>query len=205
MTLDDPIAILDRVVSGNVSDAMEQLGLPRRLLLGFHALGLQSGPVAGPAFTIEQRWKAPQDSRDAQRVRHGEATRGLAKSGDIIVIATGGIRSVATWGENHAKRCKQRGIRAMITDGATRDAAQVAAQGFPSFCRGFSPVKSRWDLQTVAMGERIYIDDTPIDPGDIMVADETGILIIAAEQALAVATLARIIRQGEEQQQGHFP
>ena len=196
------IEALRQVVSGNVSDAMEQLGLPRRVLLRFtafgHGKGGLAGPVVGPAFTLEQALKPPGAGRDAALVRHGEVTRGLAGAGDVIVIATGGITDVATWGENHSMRCRRLGVAGLVTDGATRDAALVDREGFPVFCRGVSPVKSRWDLATTSIGAAVTIDGVTIAPGDIIFADDSGILVIPAGDALAVAMAAREIRHQEE-------
>ncbi|MET0741934.1 MAG: RraA family protein [Microvirga sp.] len=205
MTIAQAVDLLEQVVSGNVSDAMERLRLPRRVLTGFTVLGQARRPVVGPAFTVEQGWKESHVERSERLVRHGEVTRGLARAGDVIVIATGGITEVATWGENHSMRCRRSGVRGLVTDGATRDAELVGKADFPVHCRGISPIKSQWDLKTISLNAPVTIANVAIAPGDIMFADESGILVMAPEVALDVAILARDIRNMELKYQEALP
>lgn len=187
----------DGLISGNVSDAMERLGLRRAVLHGYQRLAPQGIRMVGTAFTLKQQWKHSSDPRDVSLVRHGEVSRELAQPGDIVVIDTGGINTVATWGENHSMRCLSRGVTGMLTNGATRDADEIRSLGFPIFCRGFSPIKSMWDLKTVAMNESVMLDDVQIRPRDIVFADESGIVIVPADRADEIAGVAQEIRRKE--------
>lgn len=195
------IAFFHQVDSGQVSDAMEQLSLPRRVLLNWTRLGPRSRPMVGPAFTVRQRRKSEDVLRSERRVRHAEASGSLAQEGQVVVIATGGIVDIATWGENHGLRSLQRGVEGLLTDGAVRDVAAIDRGAFPVFCRGASPVKSLWDLETESVGEPVVIDGVSIAPGDLIFADETGALVMSAEAAGDVARLSRRIRQEEQARQ----
>ena len=68
---------------------------------------------------------------------------------------------------------KQNGAAGAIVDGATRDAPDVRASGFPTFVRGLSPVKSQWDLKTASINEPVMLGLVQVNPGDIIFAEET--------------------------------
>ncbi len=91
-------------------------------------------------------------------VRHGEVSRSLAPSGSAVVVDAEGMCDVAAWGEAHSYRCLNRGIVGLVINGAIRDARSIAKSGFPVLCKGFSPIKSQWDLATESIGEPLTID-----------------------------------------------
>jgi len=194
---DDLVRQFEGLLTGDVSDAMEQLGLRRAVILGYIILGPDDTAIAGRAFTLRQHAKHGADARDANLSRQIEASRDLAQAGDIIVIDTGGIADVATWGELHSVRCLRRGVRGMITNGATRDAELIRKMKFPVFCRALSPVNGVWDLETQSIGEPVTLDGVQIRPRDIIVADDTGIIVIPDPHAAAVAARATEIRTSD--------
>jgi regulator of RNase E activity RraA len=194
----DPLsALFEGLLTGDVSDAMEQLGLRRAVILGYIILGPEDTAIAGRAFTLRQHAKHGADARDANLSRQIEASRDLAQPGDIIVIDTGGIADVATWGELHSVRCLRRGVRGMITNGATRDAELIRKMKFPVFCRALSPVNGLWDLETQSINEPVTLDGVQIRPRDIIVADDTGIIVVPEAHAAAVAARATEIRTSD--------
>jgi regulator of RNase E activity RraA len=195
---DDPLVRqFEGLLTGDVSDAMEQLGLRRAVILGSIILGPEDTAIAGRAFTLRQHAKHVADAREANLSRQIEASRDLAQPGDIIVIDTGGIADVATWGELHSVRCLRRGVRGMITNGATRDAELIRKMKFPVFCRALSPVNGVWDLETQSIGEPVTLDGVQIRPRDIIVADDTGIVVVPEAHAPAVAARATEIRTSD--------
>jgi regulator of RNase E activity RraA len=195
---DDPLVpLFEGLLTGDVSDAMERLGLRRAVILGYLILGPDDTAIAGRAFTLRQHAKHGADAREANLSRQIEASRELAQSGDIIVIDTGGIADVATWGELHSVRCLRRGVRGMITNGATRDAELIRKMKFPVFCRALSPVNGVWDLETQSIGEPVTLDGVQIRPRDIIVADDTGIIVVPEGHAAAVAARATEIRNSD--------
>jgi regulator of RNase E activity RraA len=196
---DDPlVAKFHGLLSGNVSDAMETLGMRRTVITGYTMLGPAGSAIAGRAFTVRQVRKHGSDERNKQLTRHLDVSKELSQPGDIIVIDTGGMTDVATWGELHTARCVRRGITGMITNGATRDADLLRTMELPVFCRAFTPVKSMWDFVTQSLNEPIVLDGVQIRPRDIIVADETGIIVIPPERAAEIAEIAGKIREAEE-------
>jgi 4-hydroxy-4-methyl-2-oxoglutarate aldolase len=186
------------LASGQISDAMEMLGLRRSVVTGLMMLASPGAKIVGPAVTVRQVPKTAGEDRDAKLTRHQEVTRKIAGRGDVVVIDNGGRVDVATWGEFHCYACKQNGAAGAVVDGATRDAPDVRASGFPTFVRGFSPVKSQWDLKTAAVNEPVMLGPVPVNPGDIIFADETAVVVIPAAQKAMVLEKANDIRRSED-------
>ncbi len=111
------------------------------------------------------------------------------RPGDVLVVEARGETATGTVGDILALRAQVRGAAGIVTDGGVRDSAAVAALGLPVYSRGAHPaVLGRrhvpWDVDlTVACG------GATVQPGDVMVGDDDGVLVIppglAAEVALA--------------------
>jgi 4-hydroxy-4-methyl-2-oxoglutarate aldolase len=186
------------LASGQISDAMEILGLRRSVVTGLMMLAAPGAKIVGTAVTVRQVPKNAGEEREAKLTRHQEVTRKIAGQGDVVVIDNGGRLDVATWGEFHCYACKQNGAAGAIVDGATRDAPDVRASGFPTFVRGLSPVKSQWDLKTASINEPVMLGLVQVNPGDIIFADETAIVVIPVAKKAIVLAKANEIRRFED-------
>ena len=184
--------------SGNICDAMELLGLRRSVIHGFTFVAPPGSIVVGPALTVRQIPKHGSAQKTTTLVRHVEVSKNLAQEGDVVVIDVGGIRDVCSWGEIHSLRCQKRGVAGLVIDGCIRDVEAIRKMGFPVFCRGFSPVKSHWDLETLSLNQPVMIGGIQVRPGDILFGDETGILVIPPERRMEVLSRAREILADEE-------
>jgi len=186
------------LASGQISDAMELLGLRRSVVLGLMMLAAPGTRFVGTAVTVRQMPKNADEDREAKLTRHQEVTRKVARKGDVVVIDNGGRVDVATWGEFHCYACKQNGVAGAVVDGATRDGPDVRASGLPTFVRGLSPVKSQWDLKTAAINEPVMIGGVQVNPGDIIFADETAVVVIPIAKKAIVLAKANEIREFED-------
>ncbi|HLH86989.1 MAG TPA: RraA family protein [Xanthobacteraceae bacterium] len=186
------------LASGQISDAMEMLGLRRSIVTGLMMLAAPGTKIVGTAVTCRQVPKNADEDREAKLTRHQEVTRKVAGKGDVVVIDNGGRVDVATWGEFHCYACKQNGVAGAVIDGATRDGPDVRASGLPSFVRGLSPVKSQWDLKTASINEPVMLGPVRVDPGDIIFADETAVVVIPVATKSIVLAKANEIRAFED-------
>ncbi|MFN8542383.1 MAG: RraA family protein [Thermomicrobiales bacterium] len=190
-----------QIGTGPVSDAMEQLRLPRSVITGWRYINPDpTAALIGPAYTLRQAAKGRAVPHDEDRTRQRDVVGELAQPGDVIVIDVGGRTDVCTWGENHSMRAQSRGIAGLVVHGAVRDSAWIARLGFPVLCRGVSPVASKWDLESVAINEPVTIGGVLIRPGDLIYADADGVIVIPSEQISAVLERALAIHGAEEQQ-----
>lgn len=186
------------LASGQISDAMESLGLRRSVVTGLMMLAAPGAKIVGTAVTVRQVPKNADEDREAKLTRHQEVTRKIAGKGDVVVIDNGGRLDTATWGEFHCYACRHNGVAGAVIDGATRDAPDVRASGLPTFVRGLSPVKSQWDLKTAAVNEPVMLGAVQVNPGDIVFADETAVVIIPAAKKAMVLAKANEIRAFED-------
>jgi 4-hydroxy-4-methyl-2-oxoglutarate aldolase len=167
--------------TSRTSDAMERLGLPRTVITGFQCSTTEGDAVVGSALTIRQVPKHSPSQASERLVRHGEISAQLAQKGDFVVVDAGGRVDIAGWGENHSARCHARGVSGVLVNGSTRDIAGIRKLGFPVFHLGTSPVASRWDQETAELNGVVVVAGVQIKPGDILVADEDGLIVIAPE------------------------
>ncbi len=189
---------LEALTSGQVSDAMEALNLRRSVVTGFMMLAAPGSKIVGPAVTLRQVPKSAGDDREARLTRHQEVSRKIAQKGDVVVVDNGGRLDTASWGEFHGYACKQNGVAGALIDGATRDGPAIRTSGFPTFVRGLTPVTSKWDLKTASINEPVMLGQVEVKPGDIIFADETGIVVIPSAKKELVLSKANEIRAAED-------
>jgi 4-hydroxy-4-methyl-2-oxoglutarate aldolase len=202
---DQERADLEAMSSGQISDAMEALNLRRSVIAGFMMLAPHGSKIVGPAVTLRQMPKNADDARETRLTRHQELSRKIAQKGDVVVVDNVGRLDTATWGEFHGYACKRNGVAGAIIDGATRDGPEIRTSGFPAFVRGMTPVTSKWDLKTASINEPVMLGPVQVNPGDIMFADETGIVVIPAVKKASVLRKANEIREAEDGRRTHIP
>ena len=195
---DQERADLEAMSSGQISDAMEALNMRRSVISGFTMLAPHGSKIVGTAVTLRQMPKNAGDARETRLTRHQELSRKIAQKGDVVVVDNGGRLDTATWGEFHGYACKQNGVAGAVIDGATRDGPEIRNSGFPTFVRGMTPVTSKWDLKTASINEPVMLGPIQVNPGDIVFADETGIVVIPAATKELVLRKANEIRQAED-------
>jgi len=195
---DQERAELEALTSGQVSDAMEALNLRRSVVTGFMMLAAPGSKIVGPAVTLRQVPKNAADDRGTRLTRHQELSRKIAQKGDVVVVDNGGRLDTASWGEFHGYACKQNGVAGAVIDGATRDGPEIRSSGFPTFVRGMTPVTSKWDLKTASINEPVMLGPVQVHPGDIVFADETGVVVIPVAKMAVVLRKAIEIREAED-------
>jgi regulator of RNase E activity RraA len=112
-----------------------------------------------------------------------------AAPGAIIVVQAGDLE-YAVSGGNVCAVARQRGIAGFIVDGVIRDLAEVRTDRFPVFARGVSPIPGGKDGPGILNGV-VRCGGVEVAPGDVVVADEEGIVVVPAAQQDAVLTAAR--------------
>jgi regulator of RNase E activity RraA len=121
------------------------------------------------------------------------------KPGDVLVATTNGDYNSALWGELLSTACKARGAAGVILDGLTRDTDKILGLDFPVFAAGFSPLDSKGRLDGLSYNKPIRVGDCLIHPGDYVMADIDGVVVIP--QQLAEQTFARAIEKARGENQ----
>lgn len=142
---------------------------------------------AGPAVTVEVL-VAEAGTYTSAEFRVG-AMIDAALAGDVIVVSAQGARS-STWGGMASLAAKVKGIVGLVVDGGVRDIDEMIEHQFAVFARHTVPTTGRTRLNVKAINVPIEVDGVQVHPGDIIVADETGIVVVPHADAERVAELA---------------
>ena len=108
----------------------------------------------------------------------------LALLGDVIVID--GVAGVSNMGGISAQTGKRQGEAGAIVFGAIRDVGHSRRVGYPLWATEITPVTGKWRIETVEINGDVQIGDVRVSPGDIVVADETGVCFIPIVRAAEV-------------------
>ncbi len=178
---EEMIAIFREVSSSNVSDAMHRKGAMKGIL----PINLGS-KIVGRAVTVQTfagDWAKPVEAID------------LAGPGDVLVIYNGS-NFIAPWGGLATLSCKIKGIEGTVIDGAVRDVNEIREMNYPIFSSGITPNAG----DPKGMGEinsEITCGGQAVRPGDYIVGDESGVVVIPKERAYEIARRAKEVEKTE--------
>jgi 3-hexulose-6-phosphate synthase / 6-phospho-3-hexuloisomerase len=180
--------ILEQVSTANVSDAWHrQPSLPgiRPLLPGAH--------MCGPAVTVRTYagdWAKPVEAIDA------------CKPGDVLVVDACDA-TPAMWGELATHSAVVKGLAGLVVWGAIRDTPEIARLGFPAFsskvCANAGEPKGFGEI-----GVPIVIAGQTVKPGDWIVGDDDGVMVLPKEQAVELANRAMDVLEKENRLRGEI-
>lgn len=112
-----------------------------------------------------------------------------AEPGDVIVVQAGDDR-MAVAGGNVCAVAQRRGVAGLVVDGVVRDVAESRGRGFPIFARGVSPIPGRQEGPG-EIGGSITCGGVRVNPGDVLVADDNGVVVVPRARAETVLRNAR--------------
>jgi 4-hydroxy-4-methyl-2-oxoglutarate aldolase len=144
--------------------------------------------LIGPALTVKAR---PGDNLMAMKAIEE------AQPGDVLVISSDGESNLSVWGGVMATMAVRRGIAGVVTDGLVRDVAQIRRTGLPVFATGLTPAAPT-KLGPGQVNTVIACGNVVVRPGDIVLGDEDGVVIVPLEAAARVVEAVRS-RQAREQ------
>lgn len=174
-----------RVPTANVADAMGRFGAVGR---GVRSLGADAVYLAGSAFTVRI---APADNLLVHKALD------LAKPGDAILVDAGGDTSHAVADELMFAYAKEREIRGFVVDGSVRDGASIRRMGCPVFAKGLTPL-GPYKEGPGEINVPIGCGGAAVHPGDLVVGDADGVVVVPRDHAEEVLEKALAIRRNEE-------
>ncbi len=127
--------------------------------------------IAGPAFTVRT-------AKHDNLMLHAAIYR--AEPGDVIVVEAGDDE-MAVAGGNVCAVAQRHGVAGFVIDGVIRDVAESRANGFPIFARGVSPIPGAKDGPG-EINATITCGGIKVHPGDVIVGDEEGIVVVPRAQ-----------------------
>jgi 3-hexulose-6-phosphate synthase / 6-phospho-3-hexuloisomerase len=172
-----------KVSTPNISDAMQRQGAMHGIL---PRLAKPTVRIAGPAVTVVTRdgdWAKPVEAIDR------------AGAGDVLVVDAGG-GPTAIWGELASWSAHGRQVAGVVVDGAIRDVDAILDLGFPAFSRSTSPdagePKGHGEI-----GVEVTVGGQRVRPGDWVVGDASGVVVVPRERALEIANRALDVLEHE--------
>jgi regulator of RNase E activity RraA len=120
----------------------------------------------------------------------------LAQPGDVLVIQ--GVPNMSNMGGISAQTGKRQGEVGAIVQGGVRDIAHSRTLDYPVWSSDITPVTGKWRLETVEINGPIQIGEVRVAPGDLVVADDTGVCFIPRDVVLEVLEGAEKKAKAEE-------
>ncbi|HLC04510.1 MAG TPA: RraA family protein [Anaerolineales bacterium] len=121
----------------------------------------------------------------------------VAQKGNVIMVDAAGETETSIWGGLMAGLCQQKGVVGAVVDGAIRDTDEIKSLGFPIFSRAIvprsthSPYSKR--LEPIEVNVPIQCATVMVSPGDVVLADEIGVVVVPQQEA------ADVLKRAQEQ------
>lgn len=185
-----------RVATASVADAVDKICGKKGYLDSAIAPRTSERKIAGPAVTVLEG-----PTEEFVPPTHALELIDAAEPGSVMVISIGGHAEVAVWGGLMTAGAVANRLEAAVLDGATRDIAEIKRDfGFPVFSRSASPGTTLRRFKTLDSMVPVQIGDVTINPGDIVVGDVDGVVVVPKEHAAEVLAMAQEIDQRELEQ-----
>ena len=172
-----------------VADSQERAGVMRSYIKPI----TNDARFVGPALTVRLEPGNQVDCLDALSV---------AQDGDVIVVDAAGETETSIWGGLMSGLCKMKGVVGAVVDGAIRDTDETRDLNFYIFSKAIvprsthSPFSGRMD--PIEINVPIQCAGILVNPGDLVLADEIGVVVIPQESAAEVLEKARTQAENEE-------
>ena len=172
-----------------ISDALDVL------LLSGGCLGLRpvvmGHKIAGPAYTVRY-------------VPTGTEKKGAGDflddvpAGSVVVIDNGGRTYATVWGDLMTRLAKRNGVAGTVIDGVCRDVDLIRELHYPMFTRGAFMVTGKGRMQLASIQETVTVGEVSVRPGDFVIADDSGVLVVPQSRAEEVLRTAQNITARED-------
>jgi regulator of RNase E activity RraA len=181
--------ILRKVTTATITTMLLKKGIRRCWMNGAKPLAATGERVVGRAFTL-RFVPVREDLATPESWGHPISTRAAIEEmpeGAIVVADAMGVTSAGIFGDILCARMKKRNIAALVTDGVVRDRAGVLMSALPVWCAGVAAPASVNGLTFVGWQQPIGCGGCAIFPGDIIVADDDGAVVIPQAMLESVA------------------
>jgi 4-hydroxy-4-methyl-2-oxoglutarate aldolase len=177
--------------TSNISDALDTLGI-QGTCEGIFPI-LDDARVVGTAFTVKY---VPVDP-----VRPGTVGDFLdsVKEDQVVVIDNGGRTNCTVWGDIMTAYATKRRISGTVIDGVCRDVEGIRSLRYPIFTKGHYMRTGKDRVQLKALNIPISISGVLVRPGDVVVGDANGVVVIPAEKVEEIVRAATRIEETEKE------
>lgn len=181
---------LSKVSTATIATTLFKRGLRNQFIQNVHPLKLGKATMVGEAFTLRYI-PAREDLNPIEVFRNPEHPQRVAveqcPKGHVLVIDSRKDARAASAGSILATRLMKRGAAGMITDGGFRDSAEIAKLAMPSYHSRPSAPTNLTLHQAIDINVPIACGDVAVFPGDMVVGDDDGVVVIPAHLANEIA------------------
>jgi regulator of RNase E activity RraA len=193
------LATLERASTATLTTVLFKKGLRNIWVRGSTPLTVGQPRTAGPAFTLRfiagredintpAAWSSPTSTRAAVEAM---------PAGCIAIADALGRTDAGIFGDILCARMHVRGVKGLVSDGVVRDRAGVIASKMPTWCNGIASPPAVAQLAFVGWEQPISCGGVAVFPGDIIVADDDGAIVVPAAMAGEVAEAAAELEELE--------
>jgi len=188
----DPFVALEGdelLTSAMLSDSLDAAGLRHQVLERRLAPVVPGSRALGRAWTVRFEPSSDDDPDDP----YGAAIDYISdiRRGELAVLATADSNESAFWGELFSAAALGAGAVGVVTDGNLRDTEKIAGLGFPAFSISRRPIDYRMRMRVAEVGDPVTIGGVVIATGDLVLADDDGVVVVPRKDEDRVLALAR--------------
>lgn len=185
-----------KVATASVSDAVDKITGSRGFMDQAIKPRINENKIVGPAVTImevpSEKFVPPQHALDA--IDESEP-------GSVVVIGINAETNVAVWGGLMAAGAEVNKLAGAVLDGGVRDVTEIRRDsGFQVFARSVSPATTLGRFETISHNEPVECGGVQVHPGDLIVGDIDGVVVVPKDQVDAVLEMATEIEAREAEQ-----
>ena len=195
-----PIEILEGLSSTVLCDALDLLGF-NGAMTGISALGGSGVRVVGPAQTVLQQPRPADLANSVTTARHQVFVDHDVRPGAVIVISTPPTPEASSWGYLLSLRSMKLGAAGTIIDGSARDPGAIVESGYAVFVNKQRLVSagSKLRLSTVGVDVPVICGGVRVEPGDIILGDDSGVVVCPRNLLEQAAAIARDLTVAEDE------
>jgi regulator of RNase E activity RraA len=165
-----------------LSDILDSMGLTGAVPGSVLKPVLSGKKIAGPVVTLKyipEQMTPAQSFHDRARAKLADRDAyALTEPGDIVVIDGGGTAEVSAMGGLSTTVAKSYGLAGNIVDCGVRDVAEMRKLDYPVWSRGITPITGKFRFEAFEINGPVVCAGIQVSPGDLAVADDTGVVFI---------------------------
>jgi len=194
MELKEIVSRFRKLATASVSDAVDKI-TGERGFMSHEIKPIFNCKVVGPAVTVKEAFALKNEGP-----KMALSAIDAAEDGSVLVISAENAKDYALFGGLMGTGAKVNGLDGAILDGGVRDVNELKEIGFPVFSRSLVPSTTLGRIITVASNIPVTCGDIWVNPGDIIVGDTDGVVVVPKDKAEEVLLKAEEIEEIERQQ-----
>ena len=181
-----------------LNDAMFAEGIPERHLDWGIRPVIAFSKMVGAATTVRLRLAANEDCCDLMELENVYRTKSESSSRIIVIEVPTELHAFGIVGDGAATMGRRNGFVGALVEGAVRDTHALKQMDFPAFCRTISPGMIMGKASIASAGEPVHVGGQTIHEGDVIAADNDGVVVIRDSELDRVIARASAIHEREE-------